>query len=95
LVLSRFQPEQALKNQVARGKNAGSALLRKILTVFQFSFSQALIVGTLIVSLQIKFMLEKDLGFDTDAILKTRGHGARAPGSGRVGERALLLYDAN
>ena len=68
-VLSRFQPAQALKNQVARGKNAGSALLRKILTVFQFSFSQALIVGTLIVGLQIKFMLEKDMGFDTDSIL--------------------------
>jgi ABC-type antimicrobial peptide transport system permease subunit len=68
-VLSSYQPAEALKNQIARGRNAGSAWLRKVLTVFQFSFSQALIVGTLIVSWQISYMIDKDMGFDTEAII--------------------------
>jgi putative ABC transport system permease protein len=68
-VLASYQPAQALKNQIAKGRNAGSALLRRVLTIFQFSFSQALIIGTLIVSWQIQFMLDKDMGFDKEAIV--------------------------
>ncbi len=68
-VLSSYQPAEALKNQLAKGRNAGTALLRKVLTVFQFSFSQTLIIGTLIVGWQIKFMVEKDMGFDRQAII--------------------------
>lgn len=68
-VLSSYQPAEALKNQFAIGRNSGSALLRRVLTVFQFSFSQALIIGTVIVSWQIKYMVEKDMGFDREAII--------------------------
>jgi putative ABC transport system permease protein len=68
-VLSSYQPTEALKNQLAIGKTSGSAWIRKVLTIFQFSFSQTLIVGALIVSWQIKFMMDKDLGFDKDAII--------------------------
>jgi putative ABC transport system permease protein len=68
-VLSSYHPTEALKNQMAIGKNSGSAWIRKVLTVFQFSFSQALIVGALIVSWQIKFMMDKDMGFDKEAII--------------------------
>jgi putative ABC transport system permease protein len=67
--LSSYQPAQALKNQIASGRNAGSAFVRKVLTVFQFSFSQALIVGTLIVGWQINFMFNKDMGFEKEAIV--------------------------
>lgn len=69
LVLSSYQPAAALKNMVVSGRLSRSAGLRKILTVFQFSFSQVLIISTLIVSVQIRFMLETDLGFSKDAIL--------------------------
>ncbi len=37
--------------------------LRRILVVFQFAVSILLIVGTLIMNRQIKFMLNKDVGF--------------------------------
>ena len=68
LVLSSYQPVVALKAN--RGSDrSSSAVLRKILTVFQFTFSQALIAGAMIIGLQIAWMLNKDLGFRQDAIV--------------------------
>jgi len=68
LALSSFQPADALrmKNTMA-GSN--SAFLRKTLTVVQFTFSQALIAAALIVSLQIAWMINKDLGFSREAVV--------------------------
>lgn len=68
-VLSSFLPAAALKNQVANSRMSRSAQLRKVLTVFQFSFSQLLIVGTIIMGWQINYMLNKDMGFRKDAII--------------------------
>ena len=68
LVLSSYQPVVALKASGSADRT-GSAFLRKILTVFQFTFSQALIAGALIIGLQITWMLNKDLGFTRDAIV--------------------------
>lgn len=68
-ILSSYQPAVALKNQVVSGGQSRSAYLRKVLTILQFSFSQVLIVGTLIVGMQISYMLSKDLGFKTSAIV--------------------------
>jgi predicted permease len=69
-VLSSFAPALALKNQafISSGKTR-SAYLRKALIVFQFSFAQILIVGTLIMGGQIDFMLNKDMGFNQDAVI--------------------------
>ncbi|HTH56041.1 MAG TPA: ABC transporter permease [Cyclobacteriaceae bacterium] len=68
LALSSFQPVDALR---MKGTMSGSssAFLRKTLTVVQFSFSQALIAAALIVSLQISWMINKDLGFTREAIV--------------------------
>jgi putative ABC transport system permease protein len=68
LVLSSYQPVVALKVNHNIGRT-GSAFMRKILTVFQFTFSQALIAGAMIIGLQIAWMLNKDLGFDHNAVL--------------------------
>ena len=67
LVLSRFKPSRVLKgnNSSATGKNG----LRKFLTVFQFTVAYVFIIGTLLVGKQIKFLLDKDLGFKTDSIV--------------------------
>jgi ABC-type antimicrobial peptide transport system permease subunit len=69
-VLSSFLPARALKNN---GHTVGGGMhatyLRKALIVFQFTVAQILIVGTLIVIAQIRFMLNKDLGFTKDAII--------------------------
>jgi len=53
-----------LKNQAY--SNTGktrSAWLRKSLTVFQFVIAQVFIIATLLVSKQISYALNKDLGF--------------------------------
>jgi predicted permease len=62
LLLSSFQP---LK--VFRGKtmlNFKDAALRKSLVVVQFTISVVLIVGTLVIYRQLKFMENVDLGYD-------------------------------
>ncbi len=69
-VLSSFLPALALKNQAhTNSHQSRTAFLRKGLIVFQFSFAQVLIIGTLVVGWQIRFMLNKDLGFKRDAVI--------------------------
>lgn len=70
LVLSSFLPARALKNNgYSASGGTHATYLRKLLIVFQFTVAQILIVGTLIVISQIRFMLNKDLGFTKDAII--------------------------
>jgi putative ABC transport system permease protein len=69
-VLSSYQPALALKNLTHSNRTASrSAFIRKGLTIFQFSFSQVLIIGTIVIVGQVEFMLDKDLGFNPDAIV--------------------------
>jgi len=69
-VLSSFLPALALKNQAhAKSHQSRTAFLRKALIIFQFSFAQVLIIGTLVVGWQIRYMLNKDLGFKKDAVI--------------------------
>jgi predicted permease len=68
--LSSFLPVMALKNQAAISSSQPQiSLLRKSLIVFQFTFAQVLIIGTLMVGRQIQYMLSKDLGFRRDAVI--------------------------
>ncbi|MCW3462192.1 ABC transporter permease [Chitinophaga nivalis] len=66
-VLARFQPVAVLKGQV--NAPGGKVWLRKTLTVSQFVVAQFFIIATLMVSKQIHFSLNKDMGFRKDAIL--------------------------
>ena len=68
LVISSFRPVRAL-SPGASANNPGGSLIRKALILFQFLFSQLLIVGTIAIAWQISFMLDKDLGFKEDGIL--------------------------
>lgn len=68
--LSSFLPVLALKNQISsESATTRTSYLRRLLIVFQFSFAQIFIAGTLLLGAQIRFMMNKDLGFDKDAIL--------------------------
>ncbi|MES2109923.1 MAG: ABC transporter permease [Bacteroidota bacterium] len=67
-VLSSYLPVLSLKGQGAMQFNHKS-YLRKTLIIFQFTVSLVLIIGTLVVTNQINFMLNKDLGFNKDAII--------------------------
>jgi len=64
LVLSSFKPVLVLKNQSSSNSGKTRNLwLRKTLTVSQFVIAQVFIIGTLLVSKQISYTLNKDLGF--------------------------------
>ncbi len=65
-VLSRFAPALAIKNKMSKGFGGG-LFLRRGLVVFQFFISQLLIIGTIIVTLQMDYFHNKDMGFDKDA----------------------------
>lgn len=70
LVMSAFRPVLVLKNMAfsGSGKTRGG-WLRKTLTVSQFVIAQVFLIGTLVVTKQISFALNKDLGFRRDAIV--------------------------
>ncbi len=70
LVLSSWNPLQVLKNQAYAGTGkTRRTWIRQSLTVSQFIIAQFFIMGTLMVGKQIRFMLDKDLGFSKEAIL--------------------------
>ena len=69
LILSRMNPVLAIKNKITSDKHTGGLSLRRALVVIQFSISQALIIGTIVVVMQIRFIQSQPLGFDQEAIL--------------------------
>ncbi len=66
LVLSRFKPVAALKSKLSQ-KEVGGFSLRRILVVAQFTISQMLIIGTIVIAGQLHYAQTSDLGFDKDA----------------------------
>lgn len=68
IVLSNFNPVNALKSKVASNGTKGISL-RKGLVVFQFIIAQALIIGTLVIVQQMNYFMNRPLGFDKDAIV--------------------------
>ncbi len=66
-VLSSFKPSNVLKGSFSSGSR--NVFLRKALVVLQFFISVALISGTIIILQQVNFLLNKDLGYNTDQIL--------------------------
>ncbi|MGK2864665.1 MAG: ABC transporter permease [Chitinophagaceae bacterium] len=69
-VLTRFQPVTVLKNQVFSGTpQTRKTWLRKTLTVTQFVIAQFLIIAMLVVSKQVHYSLNKELGYKRDAIV--------------------------
>ncbi|HMC87109.1 MAG TPA: FtsX-like permease family protein, partial [Chitinophagaceae bacterium] len=68
VVLSRFNPVNALKSKRTANTTKGISL-RRGLVVFQFIIAQALIIGTLIIVQQMNYFMNQPLGFDKDAIV--------------------------
>ncbi|MBD3415250.1 MAG: FtsX-like permease family protein [Candidatus Aminicenantes bacterium] len=67
LFLSSFQPAQTLRSQNSF-KNKGGGI-RRILIVVQFSISVGLIVSTLLVSQQLRYIQKKDIGLEREQII--------------------------
>lgn len=66
-VLSSFRPVEVLKSTLLVGSK--KSILRNALVVTQFSISAILIISAIIISRQLHFIQEKDLGFSRDQIL--------------------------
>ncbi len=64
--LAGFKPIDALKGKVGR---VGKSGLRNALVVFQFIISIGLILATLVVYKQLKFMQNQNLGFDKENVI--------------------------
>ena len=67
LFLSSFSPYEVLKGEIKNSMTSGR--LRKVLVVFQFAVSILLIVGTMIMYSQIRYMLNKDTGFNKEQVV--------------------------
>ena len=67
LYLSSFNPVQILKGGVHVGKSA--SLPRKMLVVVQFTFSIALMIGTIIIYQQVQHGKNRPVGFDNKGLI--------------------------
>jgi putative ABC transport system permease protein len=65
--LSSFQPIKVLKGSLSTGFK-GSAL-RNTLVVLQFTISVILMIGTLVIYSQLRYIRSKDLGFNKEQVL--------------------------
>lgn len=65
--LSSFNPYEVLKGNIKNSMKNGN--LRRVLVVFQFAVSILLIVCTMIMYRQIKYMLNKDMGFNKEQLI--------------------------
>ncbi len=66
LALSSFKPVITLKGSRIK---SGKSLLRKLLVVLQFTLSIGLIISTLVIYTQIRYLQNKDLGFDKENVI--------------------------
>lgn len=69
--LSGFQPIEVLKGKLSAGFKGG--MLRSSLVVFQFFISIVLIIGTLVIYNQLKYIQNKDLGYNRSQVMVVHG----------------------
>jgi putative ABC transport system permease protein len=67
IYLSSFKPVEVLKGKLAAGFKGGR--LRNVLVVGQFIISISLIIGTLVMYNQLKYIQLKDLGYNREHVL--------------------------
>jgi putative ABC transport system permease protein len=66
LTLSSFKPLEAMKGKLSGIGSKGN--FRKVLVVIQFCFSIMLITSTIIIGEQLKYIREKNLGYDKENV---------------------------
>jgi putative ABC transport system permease protein len=68
LILARFQPIAALKSKLSQ-QHIGGFSLRRMLVVTQFTVSQMLIIGLIVMAIQIRYSRTIDLGFRKEGVV--------------------------
>jgi putative ABC transport system permease protein len=66
-LISAFKPVDAFRGRIITGK--GQSRFRTFLVVFQFAISAGLIISTLTIFGQLKYMQNKNLGFDKENLI--------------------------
>jgi len=69
--LSGFKPVEVLKGRLNAGSK--SSVLRNGLVVFQFTASIILIISTIVIYNQMRYILSKKVGFDKDQVVVIQG----------------------
>lgn len=87
LYLSSLNAQKALKGSFQGG--GFNTVSRKVLVVFQFTVSIALILATIVVHQQIRFTKDRQVGYDQDVLLRVPKH-SMPPGKYGVLEKELL-----
>jgi len=67
LYLSSFKPVTVLKGEAVSGK--GNGMLRRVLVVIQFTLSILIAVSAIFMFRQLKFLQNKDLGFNKENLI--------------------------
>ncbi|KAA6438850.1 FtsX-like permease family protein [Dyadobacter flavalbus] len=67
LLLSKLAPGKILSGSY--GKSGNAASVRKVFTVFQFTVSISLIIGSVLIAKQMQLFHSKELGIDRDRIV--------------------------
>tara|TARA_R110001599_G_scaffold203055_1_gene399992 strand:- start:17210 stop:19633 length:2424 start_codon:yes stop_codon:yes gene_type:complete len=70
LKLSSFDPSESLRSGFSALTRSKSGFnLRQVLVVTQFTITQLMIIGTIVVSVQMDYFINKDLGFDKEEMI--------------------------
>ncbi len=89
--LSSFQPIATLKGGAGRlGTGRRSVSLRSGLVVFQFFVSVSLIIGTVVVYQQLRYIQHTRLGYDKEQVLVVQGTWMLGEQNERLFQRKLL-----
>jgi putative ABC transport system permease protein len=68
LILARFRPIAALKGKLSQ-QHIGGFSLRRMLVITQFTVSQMLIIGLIVIAIQMRYSRTIDLGFRKEGIV--------------------------
>lgn len=68
-MISKLQPIGIIRGPINYSSGMNTFTLRKGLIVFQFAIAQFFIVGALLMGQQLSYTLEKDMGFDKEAVV--------------------------
>jgi len=76
-IISRFQPVETLKGTYSKGGKK-SALLRKGLVIAQFTISVSLLIALTLISQQVNYMRNANLGFNKENIINVQLRDSKA-----------------
>ncbi|MFY0591931.1 FtsX-like permease family protein [Roseivirga sp.] len=69
--LSAYRPSEALRSGFSALTKTKSGLnLRQALVLTQFAITQLMIIGTIVVSFQMDYFINKDMGFDKEEVVQ-------------------------